>query len=216
MDPRQRSQFQKRIGVIQGAAWVMILVLVVAYAWVQIIMREKMQDLAQRQAMKTRVTPAPRGIIYDRNGNKLVDNRRALHLVIQREDLPSDARQIEAVAEALQLDPGQLERKIAASRLAKGNRLLVLQDNLDDVDLAKAEMLRARYPFLSIEVAPRRVYLGNDLAGHALGFVGEVSPEVLAKEPGKYEIGEIIGRSGFEASRNDRLMCAMLSVPVAH
>ncbi|HNX30712.1 MAG TPA: penicillin-binding protein 2 [Holophaga sp.] len=205
MDPRQRSQFQKRIGVIQGAAWVMILVLVVAYAWVQIIMREKMQDLAQRQAMKTRVTPAPRGIIYDRNGNKLVDNRRALHLVIQREDLPLDVRQIEAVAEALQLDPEQLRRKIDASRSAKGNRLLVLQDNLDDVDLAKAEMLRARYPFLSIEVAPRRVYLGNDLAGHALGFVGEVSPEVLAKEPGKYEIGEIIGRSGFEASRNDRL-----------
>ena len=205
MDPRQRSQLQKRIGVIQGAAWLMILLLVVSYGWVQIVMREKMQDLALRQAMKTRTTPAPRGIIYDRNGNKLVDNRRALHLVIQSEDLPSDASQIEAVAAALQLDPDQLKRKIHASRQAKGGRMVVLQSNLDEADLAKAELLRARYPFLSIEVAPRRVYLGNDLAGHALGFVGEVSPEILAKEPGKYEIGEIIGRSGFEAARNDRL-----------
>jgi penicillin-binding protein 2 len=80
-----------------------------------------------------------------------------------------------------------------------------LQDNLDEAGLAKAEMLRARYPFLSIEVAPRRVYMGDDLAGHALGYVGEVPPELLAKEPGKYEIGEIIGRSGFEAARNDNL-----------
>ena len=205
MDIRHRSLLQKRIGFIQGAAWLMILLLVVAYAWVQIFMREKMQDLALRQALKTRATPAPRGIIYDRNGNKLVDNRRALHLVIQSEDLPTDAQQIEAVAKALELDPEQLKRKIHASRQTKGNRMLVLQDNLDEEDLAKAEMLRARYPFLSIEVAPRRVYLGEDLAGHALGFVGEVPPELLAKEPGKYEIGEIIGRNGFEAADNDRL-----------
>ncbi|HWQ11046.1 MAG TPA: penicillin-binding protein 2 [Holophaga sp.] len=205
MDPRQRSQFQRRIGFLQGAAWLMILLLVVSYGWVQIVMREKMQDLALRQAVKTRATPAPRGIVYDRNGNKLVDNRRALHLVIQSEDLPTDTAKIEAVAAALQLDPDQLKRKIRASRQAKGSRMVVLEDNLDEVDLAKAEMLRARYPFLSIEVAPRRVYLGNDLAGHVLGFVGEVSPEILAKEPGKYEIGEIIGRSGFEAARNDKL-----------
>ncbi len=205
MEFRHRDLLQKRIGFIQGAAWLMILLLVVAYAWVQIVMREKMQDLALRQALKTRTTPAPRGIIYDRNGNKLVDNRRALHLVIQNEDLPTDSQQIEAVAAALQLEPEPLKRKIYANRQTKGNRLLVLQDNLDEEDLAKAEMLRARFPFLSIEVAPRRVYLGNDLAGHALGFVGEVPPELLTKEPGKYEIGEIIGRNGFEAARNDRL-----------
>ena len=205
MDLRHRALLQKRIGFVQGAAWLMILLLVVAYAWVQIVMREQMQDLALRQALKTRTTPAPRGIIYDRNGNKLVDNRRALHLVIQSEDLPMDVQQIEAVAAVLELDPEQLKRRIHDSRQTKSNRLLVLQDNLNEEDLARAEMLRARYPFLSIEVAPRRVYLGNDLAGHALGFVGEVSPELLAKEPGKYEIGEIIGRNGFEAARNDKL-----------
>jgi len=169
------------------------------------VMRSKMQELALRQALKNRTTPAPRGIIYDRNGNKLVDNRRALHLVIQNEDLPTDPQQIEALATALQLDSDSLKRKIHLSRQVKGNRLLVLQDNLDEAGLAKAEMLRARYPFLSIEVAPRRVYMGDELAGHALGYVGEVPPELLAKEPGKYEIGEIIGRSGFEASHNDKL-----------
>ncbi len=205
MDLRYRALIQKRIGFFQAAVWLMILLLVVAYAWVQIVMREEMQDLALRQALKTRTTPAPRGIIYDRNGNKLVDNRSALHLVIQSEDLPADVQQIEAVAAALQLDPEPLKRKIRASRQIKGSRLLVLLDNLDEIGLARAEMLRARFPFLSIEVAPRRVYLGNDLAGHALGFVGEVSPELMAKEPGKYEIGEIIGRNGFEAARNDRL-----------
>jgi penicillin-binding protein 2 len=205
MESRQRPLLQKRIGILQGTAWVLLLLLAVAYAWVQIAMRKKMQDVALRQAVKTLATPAPRGIIYDRNGNKLVDNRRALQLVIQSEDLPADPQQIEAVAAALQLDPEPLKRKINASRLAKSTQLLILQDNLDEAELAKAEMLRARFPFLSIEMAPRRVYLGNELAGHALGFVGEVPPALLEKEPGKYEIGEIIGRNGFEAAYNDKL-----------
>jgi penicillin-binding protein 2 len=135
----------------------------------------------------------------------LVDNRRALHLVIQFEDLPKDNRQLEPLAVALQMDPDQLKRRAVAIRQAAGNRMLVLQDNLDDSAVARAEVLRARFPFLSIEVAPRRVYLGEDLAGHALGYVGEVTPEELARDPGHYQLGEIIGRTGFEAARNDKL-----------
>jgi len=190
---------------MKAVAWFMILWLVLAYGWVQLWKRREMQKAALNQAVKTRTTPAPRGIIFDRNGNMLVDNRRALHLVIQYEDLPRDPKAIEALAEAMQMEPEALKRRVAASRQAAGNRMLVLQDNLDDASVAQAELLRARFPFLSIEVAPRRVYLGEDLAGHALGYVGEVTPEELLKAPGRYQLGEIIGRTGFEAARNDRL-----------
>jgi len=205
LEIQQRTLIQKRIGIMKTLAWFLILWLVLAYARVQIWKGREMQKLALAQAVKTRTTPAPRGLIFDRNSNKLVDNRRALHLVIQFEDLPRDPGQIEALAAALQTDPDQLKRRVVAIRQAAGNRMLVLQDNLDDVAVARAEVLRARFPFLSIEVAPRRVYLGEDLAGHALGYVGEVTPEELAKDPGNYQLGEIIGRSGFEAARNDRL-----------
>jgi penicillin-binding protein 2 len=205
LEIQHRSRIQKRIGIMKTVAWFMILWLVLAYARVQLWKGREMQKLALAQAVKTRTTPAPRGIIFDRNSNKLVDNRRALHLVIQYEDLPRDSGQIEALASALQTDPDQLKRRVAAIRQAAGNRMLVLQDNLDDASLAQAEVLRARFPFLSIEVAPRRVYLGEDLAGHALGYVGEVTPEELQKDPGQFQLGEIIGRTGFEASRNDQL-----------
>jgi penicillin-binding protein 2 len=201
-----RNLIQKRIGIMKTVAWFMVLWLLLAYGYVQLWKGREMQKLALAQAVKTRTTPAPRGIIFDRNGNKLVDNRRALHLVIQYEDLPKDPGQIEALAQALQADPDQLKRRVTAIRLAAGNRMLVLQDNLDDSGLARAEVMRARFPFLSIEVAPRRVYLGDDLAGHALGYVGEVTPEEMQREPSHFQLGEIIGRTGFEASRNDQLM----------
>jgi penicillin-binding protein 2 len=183
----------------------MIAFLALAYGWVQVVKRGEMQSLAERQAIKTRTTAAPRGIIFDRNDDKLVDNRRSLHLVIQSEDLPREPKVIEALAQALQLEPDALKRRIQTIRQVAGNRMLVLGENLDEAELAHAELLRARFPFLSIEVMPRRVYLGQDLAGHVEGYVGEVGQEEFLKAPGRYQLGETIGRTGFEASRNDQL-----------
>ena len=205
MEILNRSLIHRRIAIMKTVMVCMILGLVLAYGWVQLGLRREMQRLAFSQAVKTRTTPAPRGIIFDRNGNKIVDNRRALHLVIQNEDLPTDVAQIEALGQALGMEPEPLKHRIQLSRQAAGNRMLVLMDNLDDAALARAEVLRARFPFLSIEVAPRRVYLGQELAGHALGYVGEVTPEELAQDPVRFQLGEIIGRSGFESARNDRL-----------
>ena len=205
MEIQQRSLIQKRIGIMSTLAWFMILWLILAYARVQLWKGHKMQQLARAQSAKTLTTPAPRGIIFDRNNYKLVDNLRTLRLVIQHEDLPKDNNQIEALAKALQMDPEWLKSRAAAIQQAAGNRMLVIQDNLDDAGVARAEILRARYPFLSIEVAPRRIYLGGDFAGHVLGYVGEVTTQELVKNPERYQRGEIIGRTGLEATHNDQL-----------
>ncbi|MDP2875967.1 MAG: penicillin-binding protein 2 [Holophaga sp.] len=194
---------QKRIGVLKVLVWSVIAILLMAYGWVQLIKRREMQELALRQAVKNRTTPAPRGVIFDRNGHKLVDNRRALHLVIQAEELPNDPKSVEDLAAHIGRDPDELKRRIAHSRKAGGNYMVVLQENLDDLGLAQAELLRARFPFLSIQTAPRRSYFGEDLAGHALGYVGEVDEKLLEKYPNRYHLGEFIGRSGFEATHND-------------
>ncbi|MCE1229646.1 MAG: penicillin-binding protein 2 [Firmicutes bacterium] len=199
MQPR----IQRRIETLKLLVWTVVLILVAAYGWVQVVKRREMRDLAERQALKNRATPAPRGIIFDRNGDKLVDNQRSLHLVIQAEELPKDMAQVEELAQFLEQDSESLKRRIAMSRRAGGNHLVVLRDNLDDAGLAQAEMLRARFPFLSIQIAPRRTYLGGDLAGHALGYVGEVDETTLKSFPDRYHLGEIIGRTGFEASHND-------------
>lgn len=205
MDPRQRLQLQHRLAYGQTWVWLVLGILALAYGRLQILRRSELQALAMQQAVKVRATPAPRGIIFDRNGHKLVDNRRALHLVLQREDLPRDLRNLADVALALDMDPEFLSRRAAALQSAPGNRALILRDNLDEEGLAAAEMLRARFPFLSIQAAPRRVYQGDELAGHVLGYVSEVGPEQIAKEPTKYQLGEIVGVTGVESTHNDQI-----------
>ena len=68
---------------------------------VQLVRHRDYEQQALSQAVKERVLPAPRGIVYDRSGNPLADNRKALHLVIQREDLPADPAVVKSLAEEL-------------------------------------------------------------------------------------------------------------------
>jgi penicillin-binding protein 2 len=205
MDPRQRPLLHRRLGVFKALAWSLVAMLILIYAWLQLVRHGEFRQLAMQQAVKVRPIAAPRGLVLDRNGYRLVDNRRALHLVIQREDLPTRPEVIESLALALELDPAALARKIQSYRLAGKGRPLVLKENLDDAGIALAERVRARFPFLSVDVAPRRVYLGDELAGHVLGYVGEVDEELMKAKPGVFHLGETIGKEGFEASGNDKL-----------
>ena len=205
MDPRQRPLLRRRLGVLKVLAWSLVALLVLVYAWLQLVRHGEFKQLALQQAVKVRPIAAPRGLVLDRNGHRLVDNRRALHLVIQREDLPTKTEVIASLAEALALDPVALAKKVQSYRLAGKGRPLVLKENLDEAGIAIAERVRARYPFLSVEVAPRRVYLGDELAGHVLGYVGEVDEELMKAKPSVFRLGETIGKEGFEASGNDRL-----------
>jgi penicillin-binding protein 2 len=205
MDPRHQPTLRRRLTVFKSLAWGLVALLVLVYAWLQLVRFGEFRQLALQQAVKVRPIPAPRGLVLDRNGHRLVDNRRALHLVIQREDLPTRPEVVAALAEALAVDPLALTRKIQSYRLAGKGRPLVLKENLDEAGIALAERVRARFPFLSVEVAPRRVYLGDELAGHVLGYVGEVDEELMKAKPGVFRLGETIGKEGFEASGNEKL-----------
>ncbi|HJW09934.1 MAG TPA: penicillin-binding protein 2 [Holophagaceae bacterium] len=205
MDPRQRRLLVARIGVMQLLALGLVGALLLVYGWLQLWRHRDYSSLAQSQAVKVRALPAPRGIVYDRNGYALADNRKALHLVVNREELPTKEEVVDELAQALGQDTDELTRKIRSYRAAGSGRPLVLEENLDEAGIANAERVRARFPFLSVQVAPRRVYLGSELAGHVLGYVGEVDEKLMKAQPGRYQLGEIVGRAGFEASGNDRL-----------
>ncbi|HJV49182.1 MAG TPA: penicillin-binding protein 2 [Geothrix sp.] len=205
MDPRQRPLLRRRLEVLRAMTWSLVGLLVLIYARLQLVRHGELSEQALQQAVKVRPIPAPRGLVLDRNGNRLVDNRRALHLVIQREDLPTKPDVVASLAAALELDPAALSRKIQSYWQAGKGRPLVLKENLDEGGIALAERIRARFPFLSVEVAPRRVYLGDELAGHVMGYVGEVDEQLMKAKPDVYRLGETIGKEGFEASGNDKL-----------
>ncbi|MCL1893551.1 MAG: penicillin-binding protein 2 [Holophagaceae bacterium] len=219
MDNRTRYSIQKRLSFIEGVIWCLLGTILLRYAWVQVVRGNELKQEAMSQAIKVRTTPAPRGLVLDRNGHKLIENRHVLNLIIEHEDLPDipkgepqNDRQLRAIqqthslAQVLLIEPDDLMRRIISTKNAGSSRILLLKDNLNEEELAEAEKIRARFPFISVQIAPRRIYLGEELAGHVLGYVGEVSKEDLVRLKEKnYRQGDIIGLEGLESIHDDML-----------
>lgn len=172
----------------------------VYYGYIQIFKRGYFQERAQNQAIKLRLIHAPRGILYDRNGVRLVDNVNAYELVIHRDDLPFDPQLLSAFASAFNLEEEPFLKAVQSYRDEESGIVpLTIQKNLTEAELALSEQLKARFPFLSIESSPRRSYRDNELAGHVLGYIGEVDSRTLKKKPGTFQLGQWVGREGIEA-----------------
>ena len=132
-------------------------------------------------------TPAPRGMIYDRAGKVLVENRPEWNVMVTPADLPAEASDRDAII--LQLastlrDTGvttaELRESLDNIRLQMPVRPVLLCDAGRDITLrqvAEIEERRLELPGVSVVEEFRRNYVRDDLASHVLGYVRAISDE---------------------------------------
>ena len=81
-----------RIGTIQVVAFLLLAILGVRLYYLQIVRGDYFQERAENQRIRLIPIPAPRGAIFDRNGNILVDSRPTFNVVISKEPLKTSTR----------------------------------------------------------------------------------------------------------------------------
>src|SRR5262249_44233481 len=83
----------------------------------------------------------------------------------------------------------------------------VLKDDITPNELAFIEAHKLELPELETIMVHRRLYPKNGFAAHLIGYVGEVSEDMLNQPQYElYEPGMIVGKSGVEKFYNDMLM----------
>ena len=150
---------------------------------------------------------APRGRIYDRYRRVLADNRPSYNIVLIREGSPHTLEQTAAM-----LSPGvgisieDLLERINRRRREPKFRPIVLKEDVSVADIAFVKAHRYELPEISVEVQPRRRYLGIELGAHVLGYVGEVTEaELVSPEFLDYKPGDQVGKAGLERQYNSVL-----------
>jgi len=145
----------------------------------------------------SRVAPT-RGVIYDRNGDPLVDNRSSFDVVVTPEDAKDLEATIQQVSEFLGAEPPTMAQVLAAARQRPAYEATVIYRDVDfDRVVVPLETHRLEWPGVSLELGPLRTYPYGPLASHLLGYVGEVSQTELANRTG-YRMGDLIGKFGAE------------------
>jgi len=171
----------------------------------QIIGGERYLRMSERNRMSIIPVEAPRGLILDRDGRTLVENRPSYTISV----LPDMVKDRDKVASFLSSITGVDEDEISA-RIREGRKnpyeLVKVKRDADVRMVAEVEENACWMPGITVQVEPRRSYPYGKLASHLLGYTGEISGEELRrlKERG-YLRGEMVGKDGVEKVYEDFL-----------
>jgi penicillin-binding protein 2 len=150
---------------------------------------------------------APRGKIFDRQGRLIVDNYPSFTALLMREssrDLNADA---DLIAKGLDMDPEEVRDKIRHFSFLPQYLPIYLKEDITPDEEAFVEAHRSELPELDTIMAYRRLYPRKGFLAHVIGYVGEVSEDMLnLPEFELYSPGDVVGKSGIELEYNQLLM----------
>jgi penicillin-binding protein 2 len=164
-------------------------------------------SLAEKNRIRDVPVLAPRGKILDREGRVIVDNYPSFTALLMRDssrDLTADA---DLIAEGLHMDAKDVRDRIRRFSAIPQYQPIYLKDDITPDELAFIEAHKNELPELDTIMAHRRLYPRNGFMAHLIGYVGEVSEQMLNQPQFElYNPGDVVGKSGVELEYNQMLM----------
>jgi penicillin-binding protein 2 len=204
------QNLRARLRVIQAIIILMLSLLGLRLYVLQVVRGEFYAGIAENQRRRRLPIPAQRGVIYDRNGKALVDSRPIYNVLLSREDLGGKNLYslIDPLSTALGLDSEILKDRFDQVNSQPAFESIPVKLDATQGDIAWVEAHKLEFPELRVELQPQRRYPPAGLLAHAIGYVGEISPEQLKQSSFKdkgLKPGDIIGQSGLEQIYDDYL-----------
>jgi penicillin-binding protein 2 len=176
-----------------------LLVIVCQLWYLQVLEGGRFQEASDKNRIRIRPIAAPRGILFDRHGLPLVDNRPAFTLSLIPRELERDPDRRDAtlgrLASLLQIPYQELQDAVARVS-PESFQPVRIRRGLSIADMQKVEEWKLELPGVIVEVEPQRVYPNSRFAAHLLGYVREASDEQLRH--GRYRRGDMVGQTGLE------------------
>jgi penicillin-binding protein 2 len=176
-----------------------LLIIVFRLFFLQVIKGDDLRKFSEANRLKKEKVLPTRGIIFDREGHVIVDNRAAFDVVMLTQYYPFTPEMNLRLAKALQMKPEDLEKKLAKAKRGPSYYPLLLKADVSKDVIAAVEMDAEGFPGVDVEATVQRRYPFKDMAAQLLGYISEVDTKDVQRDPGKkLEPGDYIGRMGLE------------------
>lgn len=205
----ERHDLPLRLRALQWSLAALFLVLAIAFWYFQVARHRQFLEMAENNHQRALPLQAPRGVLFDRRGVVLVENRYAFNISIVREqshDLPRTAR---TVAYLTGTAEGVIHEALERSKRLPSYRPTVVIRDATQAQIAAVAAHRLELPGVVVEKVPTRRYPADSMGAHLIGYVGEVTDAQLARaEYRDMQGGAIVGQAGVEQTYNPQLMGA--------
>lgn len=196
-----------RLTAVQYLILAILLILAYRLWQLQVMQSNIYASLAEKNQIRNVPILAPRGKILDREGRIIVDNYPSFSALLLRDsnrDITADA---DLIAQGLHLDPNEVRARIRHFAASPQYQPIFLKEDITPDELAFIEAHRNELPELDTIMAHRRLYPRNGFMAHLIGYVGEVSEDMLNQPQFElYNPGDVVGISGVEREYNALLM----------
>jgi penicillin-binding protein 2 len=195
-----------RLTVVQYVVAICFFALAVSFWIFQVAEHSKFREMAENNHLRALPLRAPRGVLFDRHGRVLVENRYSATISLVREqikDLDAAIRQLAAIARIPEKD---IREAVNRRRREPIFRPIEIVEDASIEQLARIAAHRLELPGVVIEPVPTRHY-PDAMGAHLFGYVGEVTEVQLARdEYANLQSGAIVGQAGIEQAYNRHLM----------
>jgi penicillin-binding protein 2 len=205
--PDDRRNLSQRLTGLQYVVATAFSLLAIAFWVFQVAQHDKFEEMAENNHLRKLPLPAPRGVLLDRNGSVLVENRNSYNIALLREQSGNIDETLRILAKATNVDEAQLRETFNRKRREPSYRPIVLIENASFEQVAAFRARKWELPGIIYQEVPARRYPTSNTAAHLFGYVGEVSEADLTR--GDYEgveSGSIVGKAGVELAYNRLLM----------
>ncbi len=188
-----------KLTIFQYVIVAVMAVLIFGLWRLQVVNAESWHALAEANRIRKVPILAPRGQLFDRDGRLLVDNYPSVSCFLVREQGHSLEPDLPLIARGLHMTVDQIQAILKKYRTAPKYQPLPLKQDITPDEQEFIEAHRDEMPELETVDEQRRLYPKDGFAANLIGYVGEVSEEMLNDPRYEYyEPGDVVGKSGVE------------------
>jgi len=195
------EQYLFRVRALVVAAIALVLLCVVAgrLIYLQIVNYSHFATLAEGNRLRGEPVTPPRGLIFDRNGVPLAENRPSYELEVVPEQVPDLNAMFDVLGKLVNLRPADLNRFNELLKNRHPYQALPLRTELSDDEIARFAAERQNFPGVDITATLSRFYPQGPLTAHVVGYTGLVSADELQQlDPEQYTSTSEVGKIGIE------------------
>ncbi|AMD00325.1 MULTISPECIES: penicillin-binding protein 2 [Halomonas] len=175
--------------------------------YLQVVQHEVYSTRSEKNRVRVEPLPPTRGLIQDRNGVLLAENRPTYNLTLIRERVEDLDGTLDLLEALLELSPEESDAfRLRSRQRQRPFQPALLMSDLDEAQIARVAVNRHRLPGVEVEAQLLRYYPDANITAHALGYVGRINAEEMKSlDLGRYAGTHFIGKTGVERFYEDVL-----------
>lgn len=201
LDSIDSEWFNQRLTGVMVVVLATFAILILRLFYLQVMEGSELRRQSEINSIRLQDIDAPRGLIFDRHGTMLVDNRPSFDLFIVPKDAGPMAQTLEKLSRFLQEPVDLLQARLDKNKKHGAYTPVLIDEDVGRDTLAAVEVHRYDLPGVVVKVSPKRHYLYHQHAVHLIGYMGEINAEELQREAyADCKGGDFIGKFGVEKS----------------